>query len=305
MNSLNLNPKVSVVIPVYNGSNYLREAIESALGQTYENIEVIVVNDGSNDGGKTEEIAKSYGNRIRYFYKENGGVASALNLGIRNMEGEYFSWLSHDDVYYPNKIEDQIRYLYGLEKDDIIIYSDLELIDNRSKFLRQVKLPKIESKRLISALLLQRFIHGCTLLIPKKYFEGENPFNENLKTTQDYDLWFRLMIDYEFVHLDKVLVKSRQHSEQGIRTLRKSHTRECNKLFVPLMQKLEKQEPECFLGESKRRYFVRLSYSLLKARLFHSMLVSFLISIRCVNLRGINRITNRLIESFKGMPEWK
>ena len=71
----------------------MREAIDSALAQTYERVEVIVVNDGSTDG--TEQIALSYGERIRYFRKENGGVSSALNLGIKEMKGEYFSWLSH------------------------------------------------------------------------------------------------------------------------------------------------------------------------------------------------------------------
>ena len=81
------NPLVSIVIPVYNGANYVSEAIESALKQTYKNIEIIVVNDGSTDN--TEKIVKKYGDKIRYFYKENGGVASALNLGIKNMKGEY------------------------------------------------------------------------------------------------------------------------------------------------------------------------------------------------------------------------
>ena len=88
-------PLVSIIIPVYNGANYLREAIESALGQTYGNCEVLVINDGSNDHGETEREALKFGDRIRYFKKENGGVASALNLGIRKMRGEYFSWLSH------------------------------------------------------------------------------------------------------------------------------------------------------------------------------------------------------------------
>ena len=82
------SPKVSIVIPVYNGANYLSEAIDSALAQTYSNIEILVVNDGSNDEGATERIAKSYGEKIRYFAKENGGVSSALNLGIREMHGE-------------------------------------------------------------------------------------------------------------------------------------------------------------------------------------------------------------------------
>ena len=97
-------PLVSIIIPVYNGADYVAEAIDSALNQTYKNIEIIVVNDGSNDNGKTEKIVLSYGEKIRYFSKENGGVSSALNIGIANMKGEYFSWLSHDDMYLPSKI---------------------------------------------------------------------------------------------------------------------------------------------------------------------------------------------------------
>ena len=90
------NPKVSIIIPCYNGEKYLKNAIDSALSQSYENIEVIVVNDGSEDD--TEKIALEYGKKIRYFKKKNGGVSSALNLGIKEMEGEYFSWLSHDEL---------------------------------------------------------------------------------------------------------------------------------------------------------------------------------------------------------------
>ena len=78
-------PLVSIVIPVYNGSNYMREAIDSALAQTYENVEIIVVNDGSTDDGETDRIARSYGDKIRYFAKDNGGVSSALNKGIKEM----------------------------------------------------------------------------------------------------------------------------------------------------------------------------------------------------------------------------
>jgi len=287
MNFLDPNPKVSIVIPVYNGANYLREAIDSALSQTYKNIEVIVVNDGSNDGGETEEVARSYGNRIRYFYKENGGVASALNLGIRNMEGEYFSWLSHDDVYYPKKIEEQINYLNKLKENDVIVYSDYQLVDSKSNFIKDIELPEIEPKKLLSALLYERFINGCTLLIPKKCFRDEKPFKENLRTTQDYDLWFRLMIDYEFLHLQKVLVKSRQHSEQGIRTLRRMNRKEGNTLFIPLMKQLVNKDIDYFMNESKGWYFVRLSYSFLKAGLFHSMLVSALMSMKSSSFRGI------------------
>ena len=102
-------PLVSVVIPAYNASDYLAEAIDSALAQTYKNIEIIVVNDGSGDNGATEQVAVSYGDKIRYFYKKNGGCASALNYGINVMRGDYFSWLSHDDLYLPAKVENLLK----------------------------------------------------------------------------------------------------------------------------------------------------------------------------------------------------
>ena len=81
----NYSPLVSIVIPVYNGANYLKESIDSALNQSYPHIEVIVVNDGSRDEGATEAVALSYGDRIRYFSKANGGCGSALNFGIKQM----------------------------------------------------------------------------------------------------------------------------------------------------------------------------------------------------------------------------
>ena len=129
----NFHPLVSIIIPVYNGSNYLKEAIDSALAQTYDNIEIIVVNDGSNDEGKTEAVALAYGDKIRYFSKPNGGTSTALNVGIRNMRGEYFSWLSHDDQYYKDKIACQIEELSKLENKNTIMMSDLDGIDENYK----------------------------------------------------------------------------------------------------------------------------------------------------------------------------
>ena len=132
-------PLVSIVIPVYNGGNFMREAIDSALAQTYENIEVIVVNDGSCDNGETDRIARSYGDRIRYFLKENGGVSTALNIGIQNMRGEYFSWLSHDDAYHPGKIQQQIAELSALEDKTTVIKCGTEYMDASSAIISKRK----------------------------------------------------------------------------------------------------------------------------------------------------------------------
>ena len=77
---MNYQPKVTIIIPVYNGSNFLAQAIDAALAQTYKNCEILVINDGSKDDGASEKIALSYGDKIKYFCKENGGVSSVLNL---------------------------------------------------------------------------------------------------------------------------------------------------------------------------------------------------------------------------------
>ena len=121
-------PKISIVIPAYNASNYLAEAIDCALAQTYPNVEIVVVNDGSRDDGATERVALSYGEKIRYFYKENGGSSSALNMGIANMTGEWFSWLSHDDLYLPNKIKHQMKLLKTLKDPYQIVAGGTKLL---------------------------------------------------------------------------------------------------------------------------------------------------------------------------------
>ena len=209
------NILVSIVIPVYNGSNYLGQAIDSALAQTYENIEVIVVNDGSKDDGLTEKVALSYGDKIRYFYKENGGISSALNYGISHMEGEYFSWLSHDDLYVPNKIEKQIEKIET--KNDIILCSG-SLIDENGKML--IHHTKTLDKTLTGRELFEEFLHryalnGLGFLIPKHAFEKVGGFDESLRYLQDLDMWMRLMwYDYRFKCHSDLLVVTRVHRNQ-------------------------------------------------------------------------------------------
>jgi glycosyltransferase involved in cell wall biosynthesis len=139
------NPLVSIIIPTYNGSNYMKYAIDSALAQTYANVEVVVVNDGSCDDGKTDEIAKSYGGKIVYINREqNMGIAYTLNEGVGAMSGEYFAWLSHDDVYLQNKIEAHVHFLTGIiERNTDIDYrrfmicGPLDIIDAHGRLIKK------------------------------------------------------------------------------------------------------------------------------------------------------------------------
>lgn len=233
-------PLVSIIIPVYNGSDYIGEAVESALAQTYPNVEVLVVNDGSTDAGATERVARGFSNRIRYISKENGGVASALNLGIQSAEGEFISWLSHDDVYYPYKIERQVAVLRN-HSAAAIAYSDYEQISAAGATLRPIRHPRPSGVPIARILLETFFINGCSLLIPKTCFKRVGYFDETLRTSQDYDMWFRLAREFPWVYAPGVVLKSRIHPRQGSKRL--AHfSRECDEIHIKWLSRMEVEE---------------------------------------------------------------
>ena len=207
-------PMVSILMPIYNGANYMEEAIDSALAQSYENTEIIVINDGSNDNGATERIALNYGDRIKYVFQENQGGAGALNTGIKMMSGEFFSWLSHDDLYFPDKISAQIKTLENAGTMEAVVYSHWINIDGEGKEMGKISLPKIPPVSMFLFLLLHRRIHGCSLLIPKQAFKTVGMFDASLRSTPDYDLWLRMCRQYPFLLCDEFLVKGRSHKDQ-------------------------------------------------------------------------------------------
>ncbi|MCL2157500.1 MAG: glycosyltransferase [Methanobrevibacter sp.] len=235
----------------------MREAIDSALAQIYKNIEVLVVNDGSNDNGKTRKIALSYGNKIRYFEKEkNGGVSTALNLGIKNMTGDYFSWLSHDDLYFPAKIETEINYLinHNLVNKKVILFADYYLIDKNSRIIAKCI---NDHKMLIEKpeyALLRGAVNDITLLIPKKAFKEHGLFDENLQCTQDYMLWHKMFKTYKPVHIPEILVSTRDHNTQASKTNPKFVT-ENNDLWIMMIEDLAKFDKERLEGSEYFYYF--------------------------------------------------
>ena len=248
-------PMVSIVIPVYNGANYMCEAIDSALAQTYKNIEILVINDGSVDD--TEEIALSYGNKIRYFSKPNGGVATALNMGIEKMRGEYFSWLSHDDLYFPEKIEKQVACLRELDDKTILISCPFTVVDETGReFYRSTPFDiytKDELSRPLFALLRGQ-IGGCCLLIHRSHFERYGKFDPTRPTTQDFALWFEIMRENKVIFVNDALIKSRSHEEQGSKALLSEHVVECNVLWIGFMQELSDDEM-CAIDGSVYNFF--------------------------------------------------
>lgn len=224
MEEKNFTPLVSIVIPVYNGANYMREAIDSALAQTYKNKEIIVVNDGSSDNGETERIAKEYGERIRYVSKENGGVSSALNAGIKIMKGEYFSWLSHDDVYTPDKLEKQIQALSKLENKNTLVCCAHVHIDKNSNVIGNFSHKKKETeifswKEMLIKLFKCGSMNGCALLINKSVFGEVGMFDESLRYVQDLFMWYKIFAaKYPVFTIPDVCVMGRIHDKQLTQT---------------------------------------------------------------------------------------
>lgn len=241
------SPLVSIIVPVYNGSNYLAQALDSALAQTYPNIEIIVVNDGSDDDDATEKIALAYQSEhkeIRYFLKSNGGVSSALNYGIEKMNGDYFSWLSHDDLYHPDKISKEMSYIES-ENDIVICPSLLINAEGNTIPLHIDKVSgKFNGRQLLSQMINGRSFNGLGFLIPKSVFLRYGVFDESMRYLQDKDLWMRLMLtDLNFIYFSTPLVTTRIHNEQV--TITHSELRETDKVVlakkhIPLLSALPK-----------------------------------------------------------------
>jgi len=218
---------VSVIIPVYNGTKYLREAIDSVLSQTYENVELLVVDDGSTD--ETWALVQSYGSILRGIQKENGGVASALNFGIRHATGEYIAWLSHDDLFLPEKLERQIGFMKRFPRFRAC-YTDYYTIDERGTTLHEVETPWYPRQEAIRMLFGRAYMNGSTMLIDKSCFDRVGLFAEKLRYTQDTEMWLRMLRHFEIGRVPEKLGKWRAHSAQGSQSST-IHNREAQAMY--------------------------------------------------------------------------
>jgi len=245
-------PRVTIAIPVYNGSNFLAEAIDSALAQTYDDVEVIVVNDGSTDGGATASIARSYGTRIIYIEQANGGVGAAMNTALAKMTGDVFTWLSHDDIHLPQKVSAQVDYYTTIGKRDAILFSDVHLINKAGKIWHTSRWPFDRYIATPMLALLNGCINGCTLFIPTHILREFGPFDESLRFTQDYDLWNKVLTKYDFFLQPVPLVKYRVHPGQD--TNKFGAIAEGNALWIRMLESRSEVERVQLFGSVKRFY---------------------------------------------------
>lgn len=258
-------PKVAIVIPVFNGLDFLGPALASALNQDYENFEVIVVDDGSTDATPNLVAQFQSDPRLRYMRKENGGVASALNYGILNTTADFICWLSHDDIFRGNKLSRQVkRFLeLGREEQNTVLFSDYDLIDDSGALITTV----CHRERLLgkppATALMRGLIHGCTVFIPRAFFDSIGLFDEGRPFTQDYDLWGRASGRYNFVHMPEVLIQSRWHEGQGSK--RGDYSQEAGKLWIELLDRVTLNDMVKMEG-SEYGFYVRTADFLREAR---------------------------------------
>ena len=183
-------PKVSVIMPTYNAQEYLRESLESVLNQTFEDFELLIIDDGSTD--KTIEIINSYQDkRIKIIQGDKKGISSALNKGIENASGKYIARMDADDICAPNRFENQVKYLdntpeIGMSVTWVDIISDYKF----SFWGKDAKTPKDFN----TALLFQNPIVHPSVMFRTQLFKDKGlKYNENYKCAEDYELWSRLI----------------------------------------------------------------------------------------------------------------
>lgn len=205
-------PLVSVILPTYNRAEYLPRAMESVLSQSYKNLELIVVDDGSTDN--TREVVNAYQDtRIRYMRTpSNRGVAAARNAGIRRASGEYIAFQDSDDKWLPGKLEKQVRALTQAEPDVGMVYHIMsrKYENGETRYIPDAKVPQSRrSGQIFENLLTENIIGAPTLCVRKSVLTGENGvgvFDTQMPNLEDYELILRIAARYNIAYIDEVLI---------------------------------------------------------------------------------------------------
>jgi len=203
-------PKVSVIIPTYNRASLLKQAIQSVLNQTYQNFEIIVIDDASTDNTK-KTIQSFDSKKITYIcHEKNKGGSAARNTGIKLAKGEYMAFLDSDDEWLPKKLFKQLELFAKSSQGVGVVYTGFTKIDNIKNISKSV-MPK-KHGRIYHLLLLKNYVGTTsTPLLKRECIEKVGLFDENLPSAQDWDMWIRISKYFNFKYIPKPLVKYNIH----------------------------------------------------------------------------------------------
>ncbi len=204
-------PFISIIIPTFNRAERIQTAIESVLQQTYQNFELIIVDDGSTDN--TGEIIKSYGNQLKCFFQTNQGVSAARNFGIKKSKANYICFLDSDDEWLTNKLEIQVT-LIKSNPEVKICYTDEIWIRNG------IRVNPKKGHNKYSGWIYQRCLPLCiispsSVMIDAEVFEKVGMFDTQMTVCEDYDLWLRISHYYPIIFIRKqLIIKNGGHEDQ-------------------------------------------------------------------------------------------
>ena len=207
----NINNTVSVIIPVYNRVNLIDRSINSVISQTYPINEIIVIDDGSNDG--TYDLIKKNFPHVSLKYQENKGVSNARNVGIKSAKSNWIAFLDSDDEWLPKKVEEQIN-LLKINYSFKICHTDEVWIRN------QVRINPMKKHRKYGGDIYNKCLPLCvispsSIIIHKDIFNDVGLFDEELPVCEDYDMWLRICSKYSVLFLDQKLInKYGGHDDQ-------------------------------------------------------------------------------------------
>lgn len=266
-------PQVSVIIPVYNGDRFIQQTIRSVLSQTFSDLEVIVVNDGSSD--TTAEIVSKFHAPVSLYHQENHGVAQARNVGVAHAQGEWVAFLDADDVWYPEKLGIQLEYARGCP-DAAFLYCDIDVINEDGQVVRRAVLAeKLERRRRRNRRSLASmafnglpFPYPSTVLMRKTLFVEIGGFDTNFQGNyhEDFDFFARVSKVFGMHFMTQSLVQYRVHQISNREAKNDCHRKENWSVLLNSLWDLWRDEPEkqaCLLRYYAKSFSERGRYHLL------------------------------------------
>ncbi|MCD6386315.1 glycosyltransferase [Candidatus Sumerlaeota bacterium] len=235
-------PLVSVIIPTYNRATFIVEAVESVLGQTFRDFELIVVDDDSRDA--TPEVLAPYFGRLRYIAQPHQGPAAARNTGIQEASGEFIAFLDSDDLWLPEKLQRQIEFFH--HNPDILICQTQEIWLRNNKEVKPKARHRKEGGWIFGRAVELCLISPSAVMMHRKIFQKVGLFDEMLPAAEDYDLWLRVTARFPVGLVDEPLVIKRGgHPDQ----LSTTNIGRLDKYRIQALVKLLRQFP---LSEEQR-----------------------------------------------------
>jgi glycosyltransferase involved in cell wall biosynthesis len=195
---------ISVIVPTYNSGNYIREALDSVLCQTYTDYEIIIIDDGSTDD--TGKIIKECYPTVSYYYIEQKGAACARNYGIRKARGELVAFLDADDRWLPEKLEKQ-SVLFDIDKKLGLVFTENHFFNEHGIIDTGInKRNMLMSGDVVKNIFLNSYVVTSTVMVLRSALDAVGMFEEGLAVAEDDNLWMRLAMKYGIELIDEPLV---------------------------------------------------------------------------------------------------